>query len=436
MHTHTHIQEAIDFIENHLSSDISIEDIAEVSGFSLYHFCHIFSSLLGLPVKAYVTKRRLHHAIYQISLGEKAVHVALTYGFDTYAGFYKAFKAEFGCSISTFLRIHTVGEPKKFYVAKEVKMTLSKQQLHKLLKHWPIDIQNNPIDLVQTPKMNTVWTIGDEYILKSGSNISGLRVHLAMSKQLHQFHFHMALPVVTHQKEDFIVQDDRYFVLTHKVKGDVLVAQDHFGPQGLLYARQYGKAIGQLHKILEQHDEQLEVNDANLYQTVSSWAMVKTQKLMEQWGNPLPNDLFEEYGAFEKLYPQLKRHVIHRDMHPGNIIVRDQAVVGFIDFDISERNARIFDLCYCATAILSGAKEEVQKQMWFDLLQQLILGYDSVNPLSETEKQSMVYVIDSIQMIFIAWLDGKDEYRELAMINRAMLVWLYEHRQKIKDLCK
>lgn len=72
--------------------------------------------------------------------------------------------------------------------------------------------------------------------------------------------------------------------------------------------------------------------------------------------------------------------------------------------------------------------------MWFDILKELICGYDSVNPLSEVEKRSIVYIIDSIQMIFIAWLDGKDQYRELAMTNRAMLVWLYHHREKIQNM--
>lgn len=434
MDTKIHIQNVVDYIENHLTADVSMEDIAEVSGFSMYHFCHVFSSLMGLPVKAFVTKRRLHHAIYRISRGEKAIDVALAYGFDTYAGFYKAFKAEFGCSISTYLRIHHIGEPKRFHVTREVSMTLTQTQLHKLLKNWPIDVQNCSIELVQTPKMNTVWTIGDEYILKSGSNISGLRVHIAVSRQLNQFHFDMALPILTHLKEDFIMQDDRYFVLYRKVKGDILGVIDHFGPQSLFYAKQYGIAIGQLHQILEVHDSLMEVNDANLFHIVSTWALPTTRKLMEQWGSPLPNQLFEDYTSFEQLYPQLKRHVIHRDMHPGNIIVKDNQIKGFIDFDISERNVRLFDICYCATAVLSGAKEEKEKQMWFDILKALICGYDSVNRLSEVEKRSIVYIIDSIQMIFIAWLDGKDQYRELAMTNRAMLVWLYHHREKIQNM--
>ena len=65
MDTKILIHKVVDYIENHLTADNSMEDIAEVSGFSMYHFCHVFSSLMGLPVRVFVTKRRLHHAIYQ-----------------------------------------------------------------------------------------------------------------------------------------------------------------------------------------------------------------------------------------------------------------------------------------------------------------------------------------------------------------------------------
>jgi hypothetical protein len=52
-------------------------------------------------------------------------------------------------------------------------------------------------------------------------------------------------------------------------------------------------------------------------------------------------------------------------------------------------------------------------------------------PLSGEEKKAILYVIYSIQMIFIAWLNGRDEEKSIAMQNRKMLFWIWENADKI-----
>ena len=44
--------------------------------------------------------------------------------------------------------------------------------------------------------------------------------------------------------------------------------------------------------------------------------------------------------------------VLKYTVNPGNIIHADDRQ-GFLDFDLAERNARIYDPCYAATAVLS-----------------------------------------------------------------------------------
>ena len=63
------LQNSINYIEENLTSDLTISEIAEVSGFSVYHFCRLFSNYVGMPVAAYITKRRLIHGIYSIQSG-------------------------------------------------------------------------------------------------------------------------------------------------------------------------------------------------------------------------------------------------------------------------------------------------------------------------------------------------------------------------------
>lgn len=89
------LQKSIEYIEENLKRELSLSELAEKSGYSIYHFCHVFCDFVGMPVTAFITKRRLQYVIYDVQNGSKLVDTALLYGFDTHAGFFKAFKREF-----------------------------------------------------------------------------------------------------------------------------------------------------------------------------------------------------------------------------------------------------------------------------------------------------------------------------------------------------
>lgn len=98
------IQCSVDYIEANLQTELTAAELAQQAGFSLYHFCRLFQSATGLPLKRYILRRRLCHAAYAMHCGSLGVDAALRYGFDTYAGFYRAFLREFGCTPYAFLR--------------------------------------------------------------------------------------------------------------------------------------------------------------------------------------------------------------------------------------------------------------------------------------------------------------------------------------------
>ena len=54
------------------------------------------SDATGLPVMQYILRRRLLHGVYAMKQGQSKIDAALSFSFDTYAGFYKAFCREFG----------------------------------------------------------------------------------------------------------------------------------------------------------------------------------------------------------------------------------------------------------------------------------------------------------------------------------------------------
>lgn len=123
------IQDSIDYIEDNIKCDISAEELSERAGFSVFHYYRLFQTAVGLPVMQYILRRRLLNAIYDIKCGNKMIDVALMYGFETHAGFYKAFAREFGCTPAQYLKLHRVKRPYRINIVKEYVVSRAKRDM-------------------------------------------------------------------------------------------------------------------------------------------------------------------------------------------------------------------------------------------------------------------------------------------------------------------
>lgn len=91
------LQRAIDYIENHLQDEITIEGIARQAHLSSFHFQRLFMILTDMTVAEYVRRRRLTLAAQElISSDCKVIDLALKYGYDTPEAFSKAFRKHHG----------------------------------------------------------------------------------------------------------------------------------------------------------------------------------------------------------------------------------------------------------------------------------------------------------------------------------------------------
>jgi AraC family transcriptional regulator len=95
------LQRAIDYMEDHLLDDLSIEDIAKQAHVSEFHFQRIFTILTDIPVGEYLRRRRLTLAAQELSHSEsRIIDIALKYGYDTPESFSKAFRKLHGLTPS------------------------------------------------------------------------------------------------------------------------------------------------------------------------------------------------------------------------------------------------------------------------------------------------------------------------------------------------
>lgn len=92
----TNMNLVLQYIDQHLEETLTIKELAEVVGYSQYHFSRLFKSYMNETVMEYVCKRRLVKASEEILLGKKIIDVALKYGWESHSGFAKAFIKEFG----------------------------------------------------------------------------------------------------------------------------------------------------------------------------------------------------------------------------------------------------------------------------------------------------------------------------------------------------
>ncbi|WP_256715963.1 AraC family transcriptional regulator [Paenibacillus odorifer] len=92
------IEKCVEYIEAHIKENITVEEIATEVGYSVYHFCRVFSLCKEMSVMEYVRSRKLSLASIELFAGKKIIDIALDYGFETQSGFTKAFRKTFGYS--------------------------------------------------------------------------------------------------------------------------------------------------------------------------------------------------------------------------------------------------------------------------------------------------------------------------------------------------
>ena len=418
------IQQSLDYIEENLRTKITAAELAEMAHISLFHYYRLFQQATGLPVMQYILRRRLLHGVYAINKGSSKIDAALTYGFDTYAGFYKAFCREFGSTPSEFLKSCRARRPYRIDLTKEEHMTVTHKKAAQILKNWNLDSETiTDIYYDGTGNKNdSACYVGEEFVLKYTANLGKLKNHIEVSKAIEGIGLLSASPVATVDGREYIQDGELYFYVTQRLSGTQM-ASNSFGAGD---ARFVGEIIGQLHLALSKIKDC--VSEADLLATVRDWALPNAKQAIG-----LTDAFCKKYlDTFASLYPMLPRHIIHRDPNPGNIIC-NQDQWGFIDFDLAERNARIYDPCYAATAVLSERFGEDNDQ-WLAVYRNIICGYDSVAHLTDEERKAIPYVILANQFVCVAWFAGQDKYAELFETNKKMTLWLIDRFEELKSI--
>lgn len=90
----TSMNEAINYIENHLLAQIDISEVAKVAGCSQWYLQRMFMSITDVSIAEYIRRRRLTLAAFELQSSKKSIlDIALEYGYQSPDSFGRAFKA-------------------------------------------------------------------------------------------------------------------------------------------------------------------------------------------------------------------------------------------------------------------------------------------------------------------------------------------------------
>ncbi len=100
------INAVIDYVRENLEEELSVENLAEVAGFSPFHFHRIFSAMVGETLKGFVRRIRLEKAATLLlnQTDRSLTDIALSVGFSSSSTFTRAFQQFAGTSPGDFRR--------------------------------------------------------------------------------------------------------------------------------------------------------------------------------------------------------------------------------------------------------------------------------------------------------------------------------------------
>ncbi len=91
------VEKVLYYIDDHICDELNYERLAEVFGYSSFHFHKVFSSVTNLSITEYIRKRRLTMAHQKLcETAEHVTDICYSVGFNSIQTFNRAFKDTFG----------------------------------------------------------------------------------------------------------------------------------------------------------------------------------------------------------------------------------------------------------------------------------------------------------------------------------------------------
>ena len=243
----------------------------------------------------------------------------------------------------------------------------------------------------------SAWEINDSYVIKVYDDKKQLERNIKISEILLDCAIPVAKTVLTKTGEKYVEYKNSYFLMSKELQGsNISDIKDK------TIAWKMGCAIAQLHTAFARCEKEVEFWDNSLLKEMKGW--IRENLANNEWKILKEEEYSKTVEMLESVYDYLPKQLIHRDVHFGNFLFFEGNLSGYIDFDLSQRNIRIFDICYFLTGLLAEETDDAFTKMeWIENAKAVIAGYESIINLSEKEKNAIPCVMECIEILFVAY---------------------------------
>ncbi|MCI8752783.1 MAG: phosphotransferase [Lachnospiraceae bacterium] len=258
----------------------------------------------------------------------------------------------------------------------------------------------------------SAWEVNSSYVIKVYNNKEQMERNIKISEILLDYNIPVAKIIYTKTGQKYVGHENIYFLMSEKLEGsNISDIKDK------TMTHKMGYAIAQLHRAFMKCEKEIEFWDNSLLEEMKGW--INESLTNNEWRIIGKEEYLKTVELLESFYNYLPKQLIHRDIHFGNFLFSKGGLSGYIDFDLSQRNIRIFDICYFLTGLLAEETDNAFTQNeWIENVKSVISGYESVINLSIKEKNAIPCVMESIEILFIAYfISVKDTKRAIDAYN-------------------
>lgn len=275
----------------------------------------------------------------------------------------------------------------------------------------------------------SAWDIDGQYILKRNSN----SCEIEKSVEVNCFLNLKGLPVACYHKavdgSFYVESNGGFYSLMTKLPNEEINPYQGDDAFAAKIGKQLGKAAADLHLALNEFKPVQKWDDVDLTAELHDWMIPEfaCKRIVFDKG------VLEMCLKFDSLYHSLPRQLIHRDMHISNLLFHKGCFCGYTDFDVGQKNTRLFDLCYLGCSLLvEHYKTEKDLSLWKIIFRSIIHEYDRILPLTNEEKKAIPVLFVFIEMLFAAFF-SKIGQSAISQSCVDMTNWLYEHQNFISQ---
>lgn len=293
-----------------------------------------------------------------------------------------------------------------------------------LMKEW--NINGEPCQIY-----HTTWDINEQYVLKVYENPTTLQRNISMMQILRKVGIPVPEIVPLPDGREFMEWEGAYYLLTTRLKGKNIVNPKVCEDKWFL---DFGTILAKLHMGFLECEKNISYWNNSMLEEMKGWVIRDLHKYNRDYF--IWAEIEASIQALEETYEFLPKQLIHRDVHLGNFLFDNGMFSGYIDFDLSQSNIRIFDICYFLLGILlKGDNNNVREDKWYSVASKVVEGYHALTPLSVKEKEAIPCVMKNIELLFVAYFLGIGD-EDSAKESADLFSFVLNNEKKIQEAIK